>query len=97
MKRYLLTCCIPMILSANEQELSRILEEVTEIATKTRMNADFVPGTVSVITGKELKALGISNLAQSNAFDAIVGFDTLSMSMRGGGIVTGKQIGRAHV
>ena len=52
-----------MILSANEQELSRILEEVTEIATKTRMNADFVPGTVSVITGKELKALGISNLA----------------------------------
>ncbi len=80
-----------MILSANEQELSRILEEVTEIATKTRMNADFVPGTVSVITGKELKALGISNLAQSNAFDAIVGFDTLSMSMRGGGSVYGGQ------
>lgn len=80
-----------MVLSANEQELSRILEEVTEIATKTRMNADFVPGTVSVITGKELKALGISNLAQSNAFDAIVGFDTLSMSMRGGGSVYGGQ------
>jgi hypothetical protein len=42
-------------------------------------------------SGKELKALGISNLAQSNAFDAIVGFDTLSMSMRGGGSVYGGQ------
>ncbi len=41
------------------QELMAVLDESTEIATKSRMNADFVPGIVSVLQGRELEALGI--------------------------------------
>ncbi|MCB1954162.1 MAG: TonB-dependent receptor [Rhodocyclaceae bacterium] len=40
------------------QDLLAVLEEQTEIATKTRMNADFVPGLVTVIHGDEMEAVG---------------------------------------
>ena len=51
-----------------EQELDflNLLEEVTEIATKTKLNVDFVPGVVSVIKGSELQNLGITNLSNYN-------------------------------
>ncbi len=35
------------------------LEDVTELATHTRMNADFVPGILSVLHGEEMVALGV--------------------------------------
>lgn len=47
--------------SAEEAELARLmslLEEETELVTKTRMNADYVPGIVTVLQGDELEALG---------------------------------------
>jgi outer membrane receptor for ferrienterochelin and colicins len=41
-------------------ELLSILQEETEVATKTRMNSDYVPGIVTVLHGDELEALGIA-------------------------------------
>ncbi len=73
------------------EDLSKILEETTEIATKTRLNADYVPGTVSIINGEDLKALGILNLNQPNALDMIVGMDSSVNSLRGSGGVYGGQ------
>lgn len=40
-------------------ELMQVMAEGTELATKSRMNADFVPGIVTVLQGRELEALGI--------------------------------------
>lgn len=38
--------------------LMDILDQETELATKTRMNSDFVPGLVTVLEGEKLQALG---------------------------------------
>jgi outer membrane receptor for ferrienterochelin and colicins len=42
-----------------ESKLLAILAEETAVATKTRLNSDFVPGIVTVLHGEELEALGI--------------------------------------
>ncbi|HOI84114.1 MAG TPA: TonB-dependent receptor plug domain-containing protein, partial [Campylobacterales bacterium] len=76
---------------ASTEDLSRLLEETTDIATKTRINADYVPGTVNIIRGEELKALGILNLNQPNALDMIVGMDSSVNALRGSGVVYGGQ------
>ncbi|OIO75264.1 MAG: hypothetical protein AUJ57_00465 [Zetaproteobacteria bacterium CG1_02_53_45] len=47
------------------QTLLRLLEVETDIATKTKMNADYVPGMVSILHGNELEALGIDNVWQA--------------------------------
>lgn len=41
------------------EELTQVLDESTEIATKSRLNADYVPGTVTVLQGRDLEALGM--------------------------------------
>jgi outer membrane receptor for ferrienterochelin and colicins len=43
----------------DESKLLAILAEETAVATKTRLNSDFVPGIVTVLHGEELEALGI--------------------------------------
>mgnify|MGYP000588969295 CR=1 FL=1 len=40
-------------------ELMNIVDESTTIAIKTRMNANSVPGTVTILHGKELETLGV--------------------------------------
>jgi len=47
-------------------ELLGIVDESTEIATQTRMNTNFVPGTVTVLQGKDMEALGATT-----AWDAL--------------------------
>ncbi|MDX8395520.1 MAG: TonB-dependent receptor [Mariprofundaceae bacterium] len=42
--------------------LLKILEVETEIATKTKMNADYVPGMVTVLHGDELQRQGYSSV-----------------------------------
>ena len=46
-------------------ELMSIVEQETEVATKTRMNSDYVPGIVTVLEGDELEALGIATAADA--------------------------------
>lgn len=41
------------------QDLLEVLDQQTEIATKTKLNADYVPGLVTVLHADELSALGI--------------------------------------
>lgn len=43
---------------AERDALLALLEEQTAIATKTRLNADYVPGIVTVLHGSELEARG---------------------------------------
>jgi len=55
--------------SEDQEEHLRLLEVIekhTEIATKTRLNADFVPGIVSVLYGDELQARGIRSVIMSH-------------------------------
>jgi len=54
-------------------ELLKILEEKTELATKTKMNIDFVPGMVSVLHGKDLLARGARTVYE--ALELIPGVD----------------------
>ncbi len=43
-------------------DLLQIFETETEIATRTKLNADFVPGMVTVLRGEDLEARGISDM-----------------------------------
>ena len=65
------------------------LEEVTDIATKTKLNIDYVPGTVNIIYGEELKSMGVTNLNQQNAYDMIIGMESVVSSLRGVGSMYG--------
>ncbi len=49
------------------QELLAVLDEETEVATKTKMNNDFVPGMVTVLHGEQLEALGVQTVAEALA------------------------------
>lgn len=51
--------------------LMALLDTETRVATRNRMNADFVPGMVSVMHGDELKKLGVRNGA--GALDLVAG------------------------
>ena len=44
-----------------------LIEDETEIATKIKMNADYVPGMVSVLHGGELELLGVRNVWEALA------------------------------
>ena len=46
-------------------DLLSVMEQVTEIATKTKLNADYVPGMVTVLNGKDLEARGIHTVNEA--------------------------------
>ena len=47
------------------QELIQLLDQESELATKTKMNIDFVPGIMSVLHGKDLLARGVQNVYEA--------------------------------
>ncbi len=53
---------VPADTEDEETELLDLLNEETLIATRTRLNADFVPGMVTVLHGDELQKKGIDNV-----------------------------------
>lgn len=55
-------------------DLMYLLDEETSIATKSKMNADYVPGTVTVLHGDTLRRLGIKNSGE--ALSLVPGFYT---------------------
>ena len=59
---------------AELDELLAILNQQTTLATRTRLNADFVPGMVSVLTSEQLQRRGLRDLWQ--ALDTIPGVRT---------------------
>lgn len=46
-------------------ELLQVLEAETELATKTKMNVDFVPGMVSVLHGKDMLSRGVRTVTEA--------------------------------
>ncbi|WP_455221616.1 TonB-dependent receptor plug domain-containing protein [Kaarinaea lacus] len=47
------------------KELIQLLDQETELATKSKMNVDFVPGMMSVLHGKDMLARGVENVYQA--------------------------------
>ncbi len=74
------------------QDLLQALDQETEIATKTKMNIDFVPGMVSVLYGDDLLARGFASAAE--AMTLIPGVE-LSLSSDGQTQVYVRGIGTA--
>lgn len=69
--------------SAQEEEylqLLELLEEQTSIATKTRLNADYVPGMVTVLHGKNMEATG-----SRTVWEALAKVPGIELSMEGSG------------
>lgn len=46
-------------------DLLSIVQQETDVATKTRMNSDYVPGIVTVLEGDDLEALGIATAGEA--------------------------------
>ncbi len=51
--------------AAEEEDISALLDEVTAIATKTKLNIDYQPSVVSVLHADKLKKVGIRNLHEA--------------------------------
>lgn len=49
------------------QELMQVVEQGTEIATRTKMNVDYVPGMATVLEGEMLEALGARTVLDAMA------------------------------
>ncbi len=65
-------------------DLLNIVQQETDVATKTRLNSDYVPGIVTVLEGDELEALGIRNAGE--ALGLVPGMQSV-MTDRGSAIV----------
>lgn len=48
-----------------DKDISSLLDEVSEIATKTKLNIDYQPSTVSVLNADKLKKVGVRNLHEA--------------------------------
>ena len=59
---------------AELEQLLEILDQQTTLATNSRLNADFVPGMVSVLTARDLERRGLRNVWE--ALDLIPGVHT---------------------
>src|ERR1051325_6891738 len=63
-----LLLCFNARAQTDEKELKDLLavvQQETQLATKTRMNSDYVPGIVTVLDGNDLEALGITNAGEA--------------------------------
>ena len=63
-------------------DLMRVLDEETEIATRTKLNIDFVPGMVTVLHGQDLLAKGVRTV-----YEALGLVPGIELSMAGDGQV----------
>ncbi|MBK5940874.1 TonB-dependent receptor plug domain-containing protein [Halochromatium roseum] len=50
---------------AKLQDLMALLEQETELATRSGMNADFVPGMATILLGENLMARGVRNVGEA--------------------------------
>ena len=62
------------------EQLQNVLEQETRLATKTKLNIDFVPGMVSVLEGHDLRAKGYERV-----FDALAAVPGIELSSTGDG------------
>ncbi|OUR90631.1 hypothetical protein A9Q81_19310 [Gammaproteobacteria bacterium 42_54_T18] len=50
---------------AELEKLMALLDQETDLATKTKMNADYVPGSVTVMHGDKLKSMGVQTTGEA--------------------------------
>ena len=69
-------------------ELQAVLDQQTDVATRTKMNADYVPGMLTILQGDELETLGAQTVL--DALSLVPGIQTFkeksgypNLSMRG--------------
>ena len=55
------------LVSGEVEDLLKILDQQTELATRTRLNVDKVPGAMTVMSGRELQAKGARTVAEGLA------------------------------
>lgn len=60
--------------ASDASELEAVLEQETDLATRSKMNADFVPGMLSILHGDELEALGAQTVL--DALSLVPGIQT---------------------
>lgn len=53
--------------AAKLQDLMTLLEQETELATRSGMNADFVPGMATILIGEDLMRRGVRNVGEALA------------------------------
>lgn len=75
------------------QHLLELIAEQTEITTKTRLNADYVPGLVSVLHGDELRNRGVRTVWE--ALGLVPGIE-LSIEETGRKQVVVRGVGRTY-
>ncbi len=67
--KYILTCLILVSLSLCAEDLEmdflKSLDEVSEIATKTKLNIDDTPSFITVLRAEELKQIGVKNVFEA--------------------------------
>ena len=72
-------------MQASFNDLIAVMEETTKIATKTKMNVDFVPGMVTILTGDALEAKGATNVLE--ALTWIPGMERINVNLTVRGVV----------
>ncbi len=75
-----------------EMALLALLDDQTEIATKTKINADFVPGMVTILSGDDLERKGIHTVWQ--ALGTVPGME-VTIDQTGARVVKVRGIGGA--
>lgn len=88
----LVACCHAVVIgiqASDENDLllddfMQTLQQTTEIATKSRLNIDHVPGNVETVSGEELKRLGYMTLSGVD-FKMVLGVENPLHTMRGVG------------
>ena len=81
---------------AEYENLMHIINKYSDLATKTRMNSDFVPGILTVITRNEMETAGfktfedvLKSTAAINVYIDSVGVRKISVRGIGGTVATG--------
>lgn len=76
------------------EQLMEVLDKHTEIATFTRMNADYIPGMVTVLDGRDVEAKGKHNVME--ALTLVPGLD-ISLSRNGTPSMVSRGIGSPYL
>ena len=75
------------------RHLLALIETQTEIATKEKMNADFVPGIITILLGEKMEAMGARTVGE--AISMTPGVET-SINNAGDPMILIRGIGRSH-
>lgn len=71
---YLLSLISSISLSADDVQFEDFFNELSDIATKNKLNIDYTPGNISIIKGETLRNLGIAYIS-ADTLDILPGFD----------------------